>query len=203
FLLSLYSFRMFKKTYHWMLRHAEGPKATAALGAVAFIESSVFPLPPDLMLIPMGLARREKAFFYALVATVASVLGGMLGYAIGFFFYETVGQWILNLYGGAQEWYGHFSEFFQKYGGWVILRKGLTPFPFKVLTILSGMTRLDLGVFIVSSIVARAGRFFLVAGLIYVYGDKIRGFLEKHLDAALLGFLLLAVAGFLAVKFLF
>ncbi|MBI3419649.1 MAG: DedA family protein [Proteobacteria bacterium] len=193
---------MLKKLYHWMMAQAAGRYAVPALAAVAFIESSVFPLPPDLMLVPMALADRKRAFTFALICTVASVLGGLAGYAIGFFFYETAGRWILNLYGGAEGWYEKLSVFFQKYGALIILIKGLTPFPFKVLTILSGMVKLNLLTFTLASLVARAGRFFLVAGLLYVYGEKVRGFLEKHLETALLLFALLVVGGFVAIKFL-
>ena len=192
---------MLKKLYHWMLEKAKGPYAVPALAAVGFIESSVFPLPPDLMLIPMCLAGRRRAFFFALVCTAASVLGALLGYAIGYFFYEAVGQPLLDLYGGAQGWYDRFAAFFQKYGALVILIKGLTPFPFKVLTILSGMVRLNLGIFLLTCVVTRAGRFFLVAGLLYAYGERVRGFLEKHLETALLLFLGLIIAGFLLIKF--
>jgi membrane protein YqaA with SNARE-associated domain len=193
---------MFHHAYHWMLKEAKGPRAVPALAAVSFIESSVFPLPPDLMLIPMCLAERKKAFTFAAICTVASVLGGMLGYAIGYFFYATAGQWILNLYGGAGSWYDTLADLFARYGAAIIMIKGLTPFPFKVLTILSGMVKLNFWVFVAASVVARAGRFFIVAGLLYFFGERIRGFLEKHLDKTLFAFFLLIVAGFVAAKFL-
>jgi membrane protein YqaA with SNARE-associated domain len=194
---------MFRKLYDWMMKQAAGKYATPALAFVSFIESSVFPLPPDLMLVPMCLANRKKSFYYALVCTVASVLGGLAGYAIGYFLYQTVGVWALSLYGGAEEAYQKFSHLFEEYGAWIIIAKGLTPFPFKILTILSGMVKFNLVIFIVSSIVARAGRFFLVAGLAYFFGDPIREFIEKHLNKVLFGFFLLIVAGFVALKFLF
>lgn len=185
------------------MEQAKGKHAPRALAAVSFIESSFFPLPPDLMLIPMCLADRKRAFYFAFLCTIASVLGGLFGYAIGYFLYESVGKWLLDLYGGAQDFYDKMSEFFFKYGAFVIVIKGLTPFPFKVLTILSGMVKLNLWVFIVSSIIARAGRFFLVAGLLYVYGEPIKGFLEKHLEKVLLAFFVLIVGGFLSVKLFF
>jgi membrane protein YqaA with SNARE-associated domain len=192
---------MLKKLYHWMLEAAKTKAAVPVLALVSFAESSFFPLPPDLMLIPMCLADRKRAFFYAALCTVASVIGGLAGYAIGYFFYETVGHWLLDMYGGAEAQYAKLSDFFQKYGAAIILIKGLTPFPFKVLTILSGMVKLNLVVFVLASIVARAGRFFLVAGLLYFYGERIRGFLENHLEKALLAFFLLIVAGFVLIKF--
>ncbi len=193
---------MFRKMYNWMMQKAATPQAVPAMAAVSFVESSVFPLPPDLMLIPMCLANREKAFYYAFICTIASVLGGILGYAIGYFLYETVGRWILDLYGGADGWYEKMSAIFAEYGALIILVKGLTPFPFKILTIFSGMVKFSVPIFIITSIIARGGRFFLVAGLLYVYGDKVRGFLEHHLEKVLLAFFALIVAGFVMIKFL-
>jgi membrane protein YqaA with SNARE-associated domain len=189
-----------RKLYNWMMAKAATPQAEAALAFVAFIESSIFPLPPDLMLVPMALAERRKAFRYALICTVASVLGGLVGYGIGFFLYETVGRWILNLYGGADVWYEKFKGWFDHYGALIIIGKGLTPFPFKVVTIISGMVKFNLALFIGTSIIARAMRFFLVAGLLYAYGEKIRPFLEKHLEKVLAAFLVLLVGGFVLLK---
>jgi membrane protein YqaA with SNARE-associated domain len=195
--------RALKNLYHWMLEKARGPYAVPALGAVSFAESSFFPLPPDLMLIPMCLADRKRAFWFAFICTAGSIAGAIAGYAIGYFFYESIGKAVLNLYGGSDAWYEKAKKLFDQYGAWIILIKGLTPFPFKVLTILSGMMKFDLAVFLVCSVITRAGRFFMVAGLLYVFGEKVRGFLEKHLEKALLGVLLLIVAGFVMVKFLF
>jgi membrane protein YqaA with SNARE-associated domain len=192
-----------KKLYHWMLAKAKGPYAVPALAAVSFAESSFFPLPPDLMLIPMCLADRKRAFWFAFVCTVGSIAGALVGYGIGYFFYESVGKAVLNLYGGSDVWYAKAKKLFDEYGAWIILIKGLTPFPFKVLTILSGMMKFDLMVFVVCSIITRSGRFFLVAGLLYIFGEQVRGFLEKHLEKALLAVLLLIVAGFVMIKFLF
>jgi len=191
-----------KKLYNWMLKQAKGPYALPVLAGVSFAESSFFPLPPDLMLIPMCLADRKRAFWFAGVCTIASILGALVGYGIGYFFYESVGRPLFNFYGGAQA-YDKLAAFFREYGAWIILVKGLTPFPFKVLTIFSGMVKLDLMIFVVCSIITRAGRFFLVAGLLYVFGQKIRGFLEKHLEKTLLAVFALIVIGFVSVKFLF
>lgn len=193
---------MLRKLYNWMLDKAGSRHAVPALAVVSFVESSVFPLPPDLMLIPMCLAERRKAFYFALVCTIASVLGGLAGYAIGYFLYETAGRWILDLYGGAEGWYEKMAALFHEYGAWIILVKGLTPFPFKILTIFSGMVKFSLPLFVITSIIARGGRFFLVAGLLYVYGEKVRGFLEKHLEKVLLAFFVMLVGAFFSVKFL-
>lgn len=192
---------MFKKLYNWMLSKAESPAAVPSLAAISFIESSVFPLPPDIMLIPMCLANRKKAFWYAFVCSVASIIGGMLGYSIGYFLYETVGKWILNLYGGADDSYATFKKAFDDMGFWLVLMAGFTPFPFKVITICSGLAKLNIGVFLIAAAVSRSARFFLEAALIYVYGEKIRNLLEKHLELITALFFLLLVGGFLLIKF--
>ncbi len=175
--------------------------ATPALAAVAFIESSVFPIPPDVLLIPMVLAEREKAFRIALVCTIASVLGGMLGYAIGLFLFEEVGRAVLEFYGYAPK----FAEFQAKYndwGAWAVFIAGVTPFPYKVITILSGVTALDLFVFTVASAAALGLRFFIVAGLLWKFGEPIRDFIEKYLGLLFVLFCVLLAGGFVAIRFL-
>lgn len=193
---------MLRKTYEWMIEKAASKQAEVALAAVAFIESSFFPLPPDLMLIPMSLANRKRAFYYAALCTVASVIGGLFGYAIGYFLFETVGRFILGLFGDPDKLYATFKNFYDQHGAWIILIKGMTPIPYKIVTIFSGMVKFNVLVFIGTSIVARGIRFFLIAGLITLYGEKIREFLEKHLEKALLATLLLVVVGFVMIKFL-
>lgn len=193
---------MLRKTYDWMIEKAASKQAEVALAAVAFIESSFFPLPPDLMLIPMSLANRKRAFYYAALCTVASVIGGLFGYAIGYFLFETVGRFILGLFGDPDKLYATFKNFYDQHGAWIILIKGMTPIPYKIVTIFSGMVKFNLLVFIGTSIVARGIRFFLIAILITLFGEKIRDFLEKHLEKALLATLLLVVAGFVMIKFL-
>ena len=161
---------MFRRLYDWMMKMAEHPKAIWAMSGVSFVESSFFPLPPDIMLIPMVLAKRHKAFIYALAATIASVLGGILGYLIGALLFDVIGQPLLDFYGYG----GKFSEFAEKYnkwGVWVVLFAGLTPFPYKVITIASGATGLGFPVFLLASIVARSIRFYAVCGLLYVFGS--------------------------------
>jgi membrane protein YqaA with SNARE-associated domain len=169
---------------------------------VSFAESSFFPIPPDVMLVPMILANRQKAFEIALVCTVCSVLGGLLGYAIGFYFFETIGAWVVKTY-GLQAGLEKFRDEFTRYGTWVILIKGLTPIPYKLVTIASGAAHFDLFTFVWASIVTRGVRFFLVAALLWKYGEPIRAFIEKRLTLVMWTFLIALVGGFVAVKFLF
>jgi membrane protein YqaA with SNARE-associated domain len=168
---------------------------------VAFIESSFFPIPPDVLMIPMILARPSKAWLIAGVALVASVLGGMLGYAIGAFAYESIGQPILESMGKADAM-EEFNTRFNDFGFWAVLAAGVTPFPYKVITIMSGWTGMPLGTFIATSILARALRFFLVAGLLWKFGEPIRDFIEKRLGLMFTLFIILLFGGFLAVKYL-
>ena len=164
---------MLKRLYDWMMGMAGDNRAPWALAFVSFIESSVFPIPPDVMLIPMVLSRRDKAWHYATLATIASVLGGILGYAIGYYLYDAVGLPILKFYGreGALD---AFIQFVHDWGVPAIIIKGMTPIPFKVVTIAAGVAKMNLPAFIGASIIARALRFYLVAGLLYWFGEPIR-----------------------------
>ena len=173
--------------------------ALSTLAGVSFIESSVFPIPPDVMLIPMVLARRERAWLIAGVCTIASVLGGLAGYAIGWGLWETLGQPILEFY-HASEQFAHFQEGYNEWGAWIVLFAGVTPFPYKVITIASGVTGLNLATFIAASVVARALRFFVIAGLLYWFGPPIRGFIERNLGMLTILFFVLLFAGFLLIK---
>lgn len=156
---------MIRRLYEWILALAAKPSAPWALAAVAFAESSFFPVPPDAMLVPMAVSRPEKVWFYAAIATVASVLGGLLGYAIGALLFDSVGQWLFNLYGLSDK-AGTFQASYAKYGHWVILLKGLTPIPFKLVTITSGFAHYSLFWFTLLSIVTRGARFFILAALL-------------------------------------
>lgn len=187
--------------YDWMLGLSAHKHATWALAAVSFIESSIFPIPPDIMLIPMCIAKREKSFFYATVCTVSSVIGGLLGYAIGYYAFETWGKGIVDFY-HMNKTFDAMKGAYAEYGGWIILAKGMTPIPFKILTIMSGMLKLDLRIFILSSIGARAMRFFLVAGLLWKFGAPIQVFIEKHLGWVTLAFLALLIGGFVALRYI-
>jgi membrane protein YqaA with SNARE-associated domain len=191
---------MLRRLYDWTMRLAEGPNALPALIAVSFAESSFFPVPPDTLLIPMVLAQRQRAFTLALWCTAASVAGGMLGYAIGSLLYESLGLWIVNLYGYSQS-IEAFRNSYAQWGAWIILLKGLTPIPYKLVTIASGFAGYNFGLFVVLSIITRALRFFLVAGLLYYYGEPIRGFLERRLEAVALATVAVIISGFVIVKY--
>ncbi len=190
-----------KRLYDWMMRQAAGPKAPHALAVVSFAESSFFPIPPDVMLIPMVLANRTKAWWYATLATISSVLGGIAGYAIGYFLFQTIGQPILKFYGHSGS-LDTVKAWFAEWGVWILIAKGWTPFPYKVLTILSGVAEMALIPFIAASILARAMRFFLVAGLLYFYGEPIKAFIEKRLTLLTTLFVVALVGGFVAIKYL-
>ena len=191
---------MLRRLYDWVMGLAAHRNATGVLAAVSFIESSVFPIPPDTMLIPMALANRNRAWFYATVATIASVLGGLVGYAIGYFLYDTVGQAIISFYGLAEK-FRSFSERYNEHGLAIVFFAGLTPFPYKVITIASGVTSMALPVFIAASVVSRGLRFFLVCGLLYFFGPPIKDFIEKYLGWLTLIFGILLVGGFVAIRY--
>lgn len=178
---------------------ADHPRALWALAIVAFVESSFFPIPPDILMIPMIIAAPHRAFLIAGVALVASVLGGLLGYAIGAFAFETIGQPILASLGKADAM-AEFNTRFNDLGFWAVLTAGVTPFPYKVITIMSGWTSMPLATFIVTSIFARALRFFVVAGLLWKFGEPIRDFIEKRLGLMFILFVLLLGGGFAAVS---
>jgi len=171
---------MLRRIYDWCIDAAHKPYALWVLGIVSFAESSFFPVPPDVMLIPMSLARPERAWLYAALCTATSVVGGVVGYAIGALLYDSVGHWLIELYG-----YGDKVETFRagyaEWGAWIILLKGLTPIPYKLVTITSGFAGYDIWLFILFSIIARGGRFFIVAILLNRYGTVIREAIEKHL----------------------
>ena len=189
---------MLRKLYMWTLSFAQSPYALWALAAVAFMEASFFPIPPDILMIPMIIARPSRAFVIAGVATVASVAGGLLGYYIGYGLFETIGEPVLAFY-AKEAYFTDFATRYNEYGAWAVLVAGVTPFPFKVITIASGVTNLSLPVFILSSIVARALRFFLVAALLWKFGEPIRDFIEKRLGLMFALFCVLLIGGFFLV----
>ena len=192
---------MLRRLYDWVLSLAARPSAVWALGAVSFAESSFFPVPPDAMLIPMVIARPERAWLYATVCTAASVAGGVLGYAIGALLYDSIGAWLFQLYGlteGAEA----FRRSYAEYGHWVILLKGLTPIPYKLVTITSGFAAYSLFWFVVLSILTRGARFFILAAVLGRFGPAIRGVLDRHLNAVAAGAVALIVAGFVGFRYL-
>lgn len=189
---------MFRPLYDWTMRLANHRHAIRSMGLVSFAESSFFPIPPDVMLVPMILARRDQAWLIATVCTLTSVAGGLLGYAIGYFLYDTLGQWLIQLYGlqqGAQD----FHDWYAKWGAAIILIKGLTPIPFKLVTIASGLAQFNIGIFVLTAIVTRGARFFLIAALLRRYGAPIQEFIEKRLTLVGLAFLAALVGGFAVV----
>jgi membrane protein YqaA with SNARE-associated domain len=192
---------MLRRLYDWTMSLSASPRAPFALGAVSFAESSFFPIPPDIMLAPMSLARPDRAFRYATICTITSVLGGLLGYLIGAFAFATIGQWLISIYGG-QEKIDHLLELYRQYGAWVILIKGLTPIPYKFVTIASGMAGYDLVWFVLLSILTRGARFFALAGLFNRFGGPMRNVLERHFGLILLLSAILLVGGFALLKYL-
>lgn len=193
---------MFRRLYDWTLSLSASTRAPYALGAVSFAESSFFPIPPDVILLPMALSRPDRAYAYAAICTVTSVLGGLFGYTIGYLLFDTLGQWLIGLYGyGAK--IDAFRALYQEWGHWIILIKGLTPIPYKIVTIASGIAEYNLFWFVALSIITRGLRFFLVAALIHHYGEAIRGFIEKRLGLVLGIIAVGLVGGFVVVKYLF
>ena len=191
---------MFRALYDWTLRLAQHRHADRYMAAVSFAESSFFPIPPDVMLVPMVLARRDKAFTYALICTIASVLGGILGYSIGLFLFDSVGAWLIRVYGYGQS-FEEFRAAYAHYGAWIILIKGLTPIPFKLVTIASGFAAYHFPLFVALCVVTRGARFFLVAFLLRLFGEPVREFIERRLDAVMWGLLIVIVGGFVAARY--
>ncbi len=171
---------MLRRLYDWFIAAADKPSALWIMGAVSFAESSFFPVPPDVMLVPMSLARPRRAWLYAMVCTLTSVAGGVVGYAIGAGLYDSVGQWLMQLYGLSDQ-VEAFRASYAEWGAWIIIGKGLTPIPYKLVTITSGFAGYNLWLFILCSLIARGGRFFIVAILLNRYGDVIRAEIEKRL----------------------
>jgi membrane protein YqaA with SNARE-associated domain len=186
--------------YDWTLRLGSNRHAVWVLAGVAFVESSVFPIPPDILLIPMVLAVRERAWILAGICTVASVLGGYLGYAIGALLFDVIGQPIIDFY-GFQAAFARFTEQYNELGAWIVAFFGITPFPYKVITIASGVTNLDPLVFGVASVASRGLRFFIVAALLWKFGPPIRAFVERYLGWVVLVFCVMLIAGFVVLKF--
>ena len=190
---------MIKSLYDWTMSWADHPRALWVLAFVSFIESSVFPIPPDVLMIPMILAAPRRAWLIAGVALIFSVLGGLLGYLIGAIAFETIGQPILAALGKTDAMQA-FNTRFNDFGFWAVLTAGITPFPFKVITIMSGVSGLPLSTFIVTSFVARGLRFFLVAALLWKFGIPIRAFIERRLGWMFLLFLVILFGGFFIVS---
>ena len=192
---------MLRGLYNWTMGLAGHRHALWALAIVSFAESSIFPIPPDILMIPMLLARPNRAFLIASVCLIASVLGGIAGYAIGALFYDQIGAPILAALGKADA-LAEFNARFNDLGFWPVLIAGLTPFPYKVITIMSGWTGLPLGTFIVTSIIARGIRFFVIAALLRQFGAPLRDFIERRLGLMFTLFIVILLGGFYAVRFM-
>ncbi len=193
---------MLRRLYDWTMAFSAEKNAMWALFAIAFIESSVFPIPPDILLVPMILAAREKAWRIAAVCTVASVLGGMAGYGIGYYLFESLGRPLLAFYGKVEK-FAEFQALYQQWGAWVVAMAGLTPFPYKVITIASGVAKLNLVTFFVASMLSRGARFYLEAFLLWYFGEPIRTFIEKYLGLLVSAAFVILIGGFVVVKSLF
>ena len=189
------------RLYNWTLSLAQTKYALAALVIVAFVESSVFPIPPDILLIPLIIAAPHRAWLIASVCTIASVLGGGLGYYIGAELFDLIGKPVLEFYHKLDD-FDVFKERFNAYGHWAVLTAGVTPFPYKVITITSGATGLPLGQFLIWSLIARALRFFIVAALLWKFGAPIKDFIEKRLGLMFTLFIVLLLGAFYFVRYL-
>lgn len=193
---------MLRNMYDWCVAAAGKPYATWLMGIVSFVESSFFPVPPDAMLIPMGLARPDRAWFYATVCTLTSVAGGVLGYLIGAALYDSIGQWLIQIYGYGEKAEA-FREAYRQYGAWIIVLKGLTPIPYKIVTITSGLADYPILPFILLSFVARGMRFYLLAFLIHRYGIRARAIIEERLGFWVALAAIVIVVGIIAAVYLF
>jgi membrane protein YqaA with SNARE-associated domain len=193
---------MLRRLYDWCIDAAGKPHATWLMGAVSFAESSIFPIPPDTMLIPMSLARPDKAWYFATVCTATSVAGGLLGYYIGAELYDSLGQWLIHVYGLGGK-VDAFREAYGRYGGWIILIKGVTPIPYKLVTIVSGFAHFNLFLFVLCSIVARGMRFFLTAFLLNRYGPRARVIIEERLGFWFTVSVAVLLIGIVAALYLF
>ncbi|MBN1755137.1 DedA family protein [bacterium] len=188
-----------KRLYHWVLHWADTPYGALALFIVAFSESSFFPVPPDILLIALALSKPKKAYMYALICTIGSVLGGILGYFIGYAFMETLGFKILNFYGVLDK-FEMIAQYYNRYNALAVGAAGFTPIPYKVFTIAAGACQINFPVFLIASIVSRGMRFFLQALLLSLFGEKIKNFIDKYFNLLSLLFLILIIMGFVVVK---
>ena len=190
-----------KRTYNWTLEKAQHKNAKWYLSLISFAESSFFPIPPDILLIPMALASKANALFYAFICTLFSVLGGILGYAIGYFFYNSVGIYIVELY-HLENSFNIFEDYYKEFGILIVLGAGITPFPYKFITIASGVFGLNIFLFIIVSIIGRGLRFYLIAILLYFFGEKIKLIIDKYFNVLTIVFFILLVGSVFIIRFL-
>lgn len=193
---------MLQKTYNWVMSLADHPRAKWALSAVSFTESSFFPIPPDPLYLAMALKRREDVWNLALLCTITSVIGGYLGYAIGYGLYETLGKQIIDFYGYGDSFH-KVQQQFNEWGFWIVALKGLTPIPYKIVTITSGVSGLDLLTFTVASLIARGFRFYFLAILFWFFGPRIKDYIERNLTLVTTLLLFALIGGYFIIKYLF
>ena len=191
--------KLLKSLYTWTLNKAEHKYSSWILSIVSFAESSFFPIPPDILLIPMIIAKRVKAWTYAFICTLSSVLGGVAGYAIGYFFYNSIGVFIVDTYHLSNS-FSVFENYYNEYGMLIVLGAGFTPFPFKFITIASGVFNLNIFLFIITAIIARGLRFYLLAGLLFIFGEKIKILIDKYFNLLAILFFILLVVSVLSIK---
>ena len=191
--------KILRNLYDWTLDKASQKRASWFLSVISFAESSFFPIPPDIILIPMVLAKRTKTFFYAFICTLSSVLGGVFGYFIGLLLFNSIGLIIINFY-HLEEQITQFKNYYNSYGAWIVIIAGFTPFPFKVITIASGLFQLNFIIFILCSILSRGARFYLISILLYFFGDNIRLFIDKYFNFLTILFFILLIGGILIIK---
>lgn len=192
---------MLRRLYDWVLSWAETPYGTWALFLLAFCESSFFPIPPDILLIALAVAVPKKSLKYALICSAGSVLGGCFGYLIGWQFMASIGSPIVDFY-GLEAKVEYIGALYNKYDAWAVGVAGFTPIPYKVFTIAAGVFKINFSVFVLTSLVSRSARFFIVGGLIYIFGSKIKGFIEKYFNILAVAFTVLLVLGFVVIKYL-
>ena len=190
-----------RKTYDWTIEKSKHPKALWFLSLISFSESSIFPIPPDVILIPMIIAKRVKAFSYAFICTISSVIGGIVGYLIGFFFFNSIGLLIINYY-SLHDQFTNFEKYYQIYGVWIVLGAGFTPFPFKFITIASGFFGFNIFLFTFASLIARGFRFYLIAFLLKLLGHSIEKLIDKYFNLLAILFFILLICFILIIKFL-
>ena len=193
--------KILRSLYKWTLEKAEHKYSAWILALVSFAESSFFPIPPDILLIPMVIAKRVMAWTYAFICTFSSVLGGMVGYGIGYFFYNSVGIIIIDAYHLSNS-FNAFESYYNQYGILIVLGAGFTPFPFKFITIASGVFNLNILLFIITAVVARGLRFYLIAGLLFVFGEKIKVLIDKYFNILAILFFILLIGSVLLIKFI-
>jgi len=193
--------KIFRNLYNWTLEKSSTKEAPWFLSLISFTESSFFPIPPDIILIPMILAKRAKAFLFATICTISSAIGGIFGYLIGLLLFNSIGIVLINFY-HLEESINEFKNYYNSYGAWIVIIAGFTPFPFKVITIASGLFQLNFFIFLICSIISRGARFYLVAGLLYFFGKKIKLFIDKYFNILTILFFIILIGSILVIKIL-